>query len=368
MRTPFQAPLADPSLSPSLTAPRYRISPSAAGSIRDPIQARPPRSWVALPSLRSRCRDLLAASVLLLLSLQSPARAEILFSEDFSRPDGPVVELPGTPWRTVLGTPAQIRTTGGSLRLQEGEPETVEAPLAGQPITNRPVYAGFTATVSALPSGDSFQHFAAFSIVNGPRPLSRVVMTTRGAAPGRFRIGVTHGFTGTGGLPAPTGIIPVDLSLNTPFRLVLRQGLPSPLSTVWVNPTTEEGGADNSDEGTFLPASIVGFMFRQRLLDGQGMGTVTVDDLVVATTFDEVQSAPVSPPTLSGIRRDASGGVRLTLKGAAGSPFTLERSTDLLRWENWIEGTLQETDAAGREFLDDSTSLTTSRFYRARPQ
>lgn len=79
-------------------------------------------------------------------------------------------------------------------------------------------------------------------------------------------------------------------------------------------------------------------------------------------------SAAVSPPTLSGIRRDVSGGVRLTLKGAAGSPFTLERSTDLLRWETWIEGTLQETDAAGREFLDDSTSLTTSRFSRARPQ
>jgi hypothetical protein len=252
--------------------------------------------------------------------------------------------------------------------LQEGEPEWVEALLAGQPITNRAVYAGFTATVSALPSGDSYQFFAAFSIINGPRPLSRVVITTQDAAPGKFRIGVTHRFTGTGGLPAPTGIIPVDLSLNTPFRLVLRQGLPSPLSTVWVNPTTEEGGADNSDEGTFLPASIVGFMFRQRLLDGQGMGTVTVDDLVVATTFDEVKSAPVPPPNLSGIRLDASGGVRFTLKGAAGSPFTLERSTDLLRWETWIEGTLQEADAAGREFLDDSTNPTTQQFYRARSE
>ncbi len=296
MRTPFRSLLADQSLAPSLTAPRYRVFPSAADSIHNAIQARPARSWFGLPSLRSRCRDLLAAGVLLLLSLQSPARAEILFSDDFSRPDGPIVELPGTPWRTLFGTPAQIRTAGGSLRLDEGTPEWVEAPLAGQPITNRPVYAGFTATVSALPSGDSYQFFAAFSIVNGPRPLSRVVITTQGAAPGKFRIGVTHGLTGTGGVPAPTGIIAVDLSLNTPFRLVLRQGLPSPLSTVWVNPTTEEGGADNSDEGTFLPASIVGFMFRQRLVDGQGMGTVTVDDLVVATTFDEVKSEPVPPP------------------------------------------------------------------------
>jgi hypothetical protein len=75
-----------------------------------------------------------------------------------------------------------------------------------------------------------------------------------------------------------------------------------------------------------------------------------------------------APPTLSGIRRDPSGGVRLTLEGAAGSPFTLERSTDLLRWETWIEGTLQETNAAGREFLDDSTSRTPYQFYRARPQ
>lgn len=75
-----------------------------------------------------------------------------------------------------------------------------------------------------------------------------------------------------------------------------------------------------------------------------------------------------APPTLSGIRRDASGVIRLTLKGSAGSPFTLERSTNLLRWENWIEGTLQETDAAGRELLDDSTILKAHQFYRARSE
>lgn len=294
MKIPLHNLLPDGSQTSS--APRRRTPPREERPFTVPIERHPPGPLFRMPSLQLRVRGLFAATVLSLLSLLTTAKAEILFSDDFSRPDGPIVELPGTPWRTLLGTPAQIRTVGGSLRLQEGEPETVEAPLAGQPITNRPVYAGFTATVSALPSGDSFQHFAAFSIVNGPRLLSRVVITTQSAAPGKFRIGVTHGFTGTGGLPAPTGIIPVDLSLNTPFRLVLRQGLPSPLSTVWVNPTTEEGGADNSDEGTFLPASIVGFMFRQRLLDGQGMGTVTVDDLVVATTFDEVKSAPVTPP------------------------------------------------------------------------
>jgi hypothetical protein len=294
MKIPLHNLLPDGSQTSS--APRRRTPPREARPFTAPIERHPPGPLFRMPSLQLRVRGLFAATVLSLLSLLTTAKAEILFSDDFSAPDGPLIEYAGTPWRTMFGTPAQIRIAGGALQLEEATSESVEVPFGGPPITDRPVYAGFTATVSALPTGEAYHSFAAFSIVNGPRPLSRVVITTQEAEPGKFRIGVTHGLTGSGGQPAPLGIIPVDLTLNTPFRLVLRQDLPNGLGTVWVNPTSEQEGADNSSEGTFGPRYVVGFVFSQRLRSGEGTGTMKVDDLVVATTFDEVRTAPLPPP------------------------------------------------------------------------
>jgi len=72
------------------------------------------------------------------------------------------------------------------------------------------------------------------------------------------------------------------------------------------------------------------------------------------------------PPAIFGLQRAASGGFRLMLQGAAGRPFSVERSSDLLQWETWISGTLQEADATGLELLDDTEPEPPHRFYRAR--
>lgn len=224
---------------------------------------------------------------LLSLAALLPVHAEVLLTDSFNYAQGPVVSAAGTTWRTLTGTTAQIQAGAGTLQLQEGEFEIVETPLPGEPRTTGTLYAGFTLTVTALPSGTG-AYVAAFSATDGPRTLGRVFVTTQGAAQGTFRLGVAEV------LGSPTATLGVDLALNTPHRVVLRHQLPFHFSTLWVNPASEQTGGVEPTESTF-PGAIAAFAFRQQLSGGNGTGTLAVDDLVVATTFDEAKTPPLPP-------------------------------------------------------------------------
>lgn len=278
-----------------------------------------------------------------LLSFLS-ARAEILLTETFAYSDGPIVEIGGAPWRTLTGTPAQIAVTDGALRLQEGEFEIVEAPLAGGPYEAGRFYAGFTVTVSALPSGAG-SDFAAFSAANGPRTLGRVFTTRDGAAPGSFRIGVSTAFQ------LPMGVVPQNLELNIPHRVVVRLGLPFLDATVWVNPSSEEVGGQGSLDSTF-PGVLAAFALRQRLLNGSGMGTMTVDDLVVATTFEEARSVPPTGATRPRLEspRLIDGVFAARARTSGGTSYTLERR--LLGDDTWTAIGTQPGNGDTVEFTD----------------
>lgn len=265
------------------SSPEHLVpAPTTSGS---GINGRPPLKPEIQPNGRSWYPS--AAWLALLLAFVLPIRAEILISDSFNYADGSLATSGGTAWRTLTGTTGQIRANAGALRAAEGEFEIVETPLPGGPRDQGTLYAGFTVTVSALPSGTG-SDFAAFSAANGPRTLGRVFVTTEGAAPGSFRIGVANA------LQFQTATVPMDLVLNTPYRVVVRHQLPFHVSTLWVNPASEETGGVDPTESTF-PGSIAAYAFRQRLIGGNGMGTVTVDDLVVATTFGEAKSPPLPP-------------------------------------------------------------------------
>jgi len=243
------------------------------------------------PGLR-RTRLLLLTALLYVCNFT--AHSEILFAERFTYPDGPVIETAASKWRNLTGTPGEIRIANGALQAAEGEFEIVETPLPGEPREDGTLYAGFTVTVSALPSGLG-SDFAAFSAANGPRTLGRVFATRTAAQPGKFRIGVSTALGVTAAQLFPTSIYPEDLSLDTPYRVLVRLTLPNIGTTLWINPASEQATSAKSPEGTF-PGAIAAFAFRQRLIDGNGMGAVTVDNLVVATTFDEAKSLPAPEP------------------------------------------------------------------------
>ena len=60
---------------------------------------------------------------------------------------------------------------------------------------------------------------------------------------------------------------------------------------LWVDAASESDQPTYPAESTF-PQSAASIAFRQALVNGSGTGSLTVDDLVVATTFKEAKAAP----------------------------------------------------------------------------
>lgn len=241
------------------------------------------KPWVRVPANLGR-KDLVLISALLTLASFS-AHAKILLSEGFTYRNGPLVTAPATQWQNQEGAAGKIEVFDGKLALKDRGSEVVSALLADRPHTAGTLYAGFTVNFSTLPSSTS--HFAAFNAENGVRNLGRLHATTEGAAADSFRIGLS---TFMGPL---NNTVPVDLNLFQDYRIVLRYEPQFLGVTVWVNPVTEAQGGVKPQEsfGTF-PSPISSFVFRQNPAADNGFPIMTVDNLVVATTFAEAKEVP----------------------------------------------------------------------------
>ena len=213
------------------------------------------------------------------------ARAAVVLSDDFAYSDGALTNVSGGKWSTHSGTGGQADVAGGVLNVTEAESEDVNAPLKDGPYAAGMLYASFRITFTALPSGTGgyFAHFKD----SGTGFRAKLFATTTGAAAGSLKLGVSA--------TSNTGFTPTDqdVALNTTYRVVLRVDASTMASTLWLDPTSEaDAGAVTSDTATAV--SIAGFAFRQSLSSGNGVGTFTVDDLIVGTEFAEVLG-PVPP-------------------------------------------------------------------------
>ena len=262
-------------------------------------------------------KALVLSSALLAFGLR-PAQAEILVSDRFSYGDGPLVATTAAQWHTRTGTPGQIDVASGAMNLTEGESEVAEASLGGQASSAPALYAGFTVKFSALPSG-SGAYFAAFNAGDSDNDdyVGRVFATTDGAAPGSLHLGISTV------LSTPTGLAPLDLNLGTKYRVVVgyfRQG-----ALLWVDPVSESEMQTFPMESTF-PRSVTSIAFLQTVANGDGAGSLTVDDLVVATTFDEAKTAPPSvvPPSMESPKL-AGGVFSVRASTQAGVSYILQR-------------------------------------------
>ena len=229
-------------------------------------------------------------------SMVAGVQAEILFSDNFTYPDGPLVTIAGARWSTHSGTAGQVEVVSGAIGLTQSKSEDVSAMLAGQPFpsnTNAVLYARCVVSFQSLPKGPNGGYFAHFKDgATGFR--GRVFATTNGAAPGFLRLGIAN----AGNIADK--IIETDLSVNTSYPVVLRWDVGNAVGTLWLNPTTEvDAGVTASDTSTAV--SITAFALRQSLSSGNGMGALQVDDLVVSTSFAEAFSTnppPILPPII----------------------------------------------------------------------
>lgn len=234
----------------------------------------------------------LLSGCLFIISLWSTPAAQIV-ADTFSYEDGALVSAVGSDWATHSGVTNQVNISDGRAVLTETESEDVSLPLGGGPYTSGNLYAGFTVNFSVLPSGVG-GYFASFRS-SAFDFRARLYASTTGAAAGTLRLGIGNSSTAS----STAVFIPLNLFLNTDYQVVIRYNtgaLVNPVSSLWVNPISE-GDTLNRGDATDSFAGFPGiahFSLRQSLTSGNGMGTLTVDDLKVGTDFVSVVPEPQS--------------------------------------------------------------------------
>ncbi|MDB6123918.1 MAG: sorting protein [Pedosphaera sp.] len=214
----------------------------------------------------------------------------VVFNDSFTYVDGSITTNSGFLWNTHSGTAGEMQVAGGQLRVASSSSEDVNALLIGAPYTagsGVSLYAKFTVNFINLPSvaGDFFAHFKDTTASNF---RGRLYAQTTNAASGTYRLAVANGST-------VSVQVTNDLSLNTSYTVVERYNPATAVTTIWVNPTSE---TDDSKSATASDAigsiSISTFAFRET----SGYGTILLDDIRVATTFDDaLGSVVVAPPS-----------------------------------------------------------------------
>lgn len=211
------------------------------------------------------------------IALPKNVEAAILLSDNFnSYPVGAIVGASGSPWVTASGTAGQVDvTSGGALNITASESEDIGANFPDGTVTTGMIYGGFDFTFSALPTtaGTYFAHFG--DAGTGTQFRGRIFATTAGAAAGTFRLAIADTTTTV----AP---ITTDLLLGTTYRLVEAINAATGRTTLYLNPTSETGGVTATDATSAIGSGVASYRFRQ----ASGEGTLTVDNLVVATDFN----------------------------------------------------------------------------------
>ena len=206
------------------------------------------------------------------------------------------------------------------------------------------LYVGFRASFSALPGsvGDYFAHF------NATGARGRLFANTANAAPQKFRLGVANGAN------TVSEQFATDLSLNTVYHVIIRYQPATALTTLWIDPSSENDTHTNATD-VISASAISTFAFRE----DPGIGTFIVDDLRIGLTFASVV-APVSPA----LRVERLGNaIRLAWPRNVGA-FTLQSNGDLGS-TNWHD-VMDAPAVLGGETVLTNSSVTGSLFFRLR--
>lgn len=210
----------------------------------------------------------------------------IVLADTFSYLDGSLVTNSSFLYTNFSGTNGDMLVAGGKLSLSFRRAEDAAAPLTNAPFATASgviLYAGMTVNFSELPSSSYFAFFKdAASSFRG-----KIFATTSNAAPGSFRFAVMN--TGST-LDATNPVFGQDITLNSSHRVILRYEVATGLSTLWVDPASE-GDTSIAANDFAGPTSISTFAFRQN----GGMGVLTLDDLLVGTTFQAVLGEGARP-------------------------------------------------------------------------
>lgn len=292
-----------------------------------------------------------------LISFTAQTNAQLLLTESFNYPNGPLVGAVGSPW--VVNYPGTNSTAvaAGRLFLTQSEDESVRFNLPTN-VTTGTMFVAMRVEFTELPKGNG-NYFAFFRQQNVDNLRGRLWTTTNTAAAGKFRLGC---LTING---SPT-LIPEDLSLNTSYTLLLRYNITNYTTTLWIDPATENDAtrrADNVFSEGDLSRSVGHFGFKQVANyenSANGMGSLHVDEVRIGRSF----AAALGIPRLSTLVRNANGQVSLTGVGIPTTSYQLQATTNATAG-NWIPlSTNAAAEDGALQFTDLAAPNSPIRFYR----
>ncbi len=216
----------------------------------------------------------------------------VQFSDTFPYPDGLITVGSSSVWLSHSGGAANdALIVDFKLVLNYTNAMDVNAYfrsdfLAATPASGTVLYSKFNVKFLSLPGTNGGSYFAHFKDTGISNFRGRVYALTDGAAAGKFRLGVANQ---SGSV---SSVYPQDLDLNTTYTVVTRIVVANGKSTLWINPRTESSDSVTATDQTG-GTDLYTYCFRQ----DSGIGVLTVDDLVIGTTFTEAVPyvAPPSP-------------------------------------------------------------------------
>jgi hypothetical protein len=234
-------------------------------------------------------------AVVLLCATGARVWGGILLSDSFTYPNGVVTNVSAGKWRHASGGFAEVNVEGERVELTGAESEDVEASLSVSysSISGANLFAKFSVTVLTPPTDVDGGYFASFA---GGSGRARV-FAVKGVKAGTFRLALANGSS------TASSVWPVDLLANQPYTVMTRLVVSNAQAALWVNPISQ---TSTSMMATDVVAAATASVFRWR--QDSEIGTLAVDDLVVATSFEEALLGNQSP-VISGLsdRNVASG-------------------------------------------------------------
>jgi hypothetical protein len=211
------------------------------------------------------------------------AEGAIIYNEPFSYSDGSLTTASGGSWVAHSGAGSTpILVTGGTIGLSQGSGtrEDVHRDFGSPLGAGQTLYAGFDISVnSAAAFVSTNEAYVAHYYVNSSTFPSRLILTPSAG------IDYTFGLTSTN---VPQVTWPSGFTFGTTHRAVLSYSFDTGISQLWIDPTSAASASITFNAP--VSAAMTAFAFRQA--NPTTGSTQTIDNLLVATTFDEANIVP----------------------------------------------------------------------------
>jgi hypothetical protein len=253
----------------------------------------------------------------------SSAVAALLYAEAFDYADGNLVNgtngpnSPNPPfWAAHSGTGTFVQVSGGTISTTAGGGSRQDVNLAAGAMLGQGQtwYAGFDLTVTGdfTLTGATEEYFAHF--LQGTSSFTGRVYIAAGQSTGDYALGIV------GGSNTPSVKFPVEFNLGDTHRVVVaytldpdnNAGTQDSFARLWVDPVNE--ASPFVTKVANFSNAIEAFAFRQG--STVGAGTQVIDNLQLATTFDEASIIVPEPGTIALLALTAFGLVGSRRRGS----------------------------------------------------